>query len=433
MRFSPLIFAGLIAQAQAQTAPMTAADAFAAGKSSGDQAAVKSAFDSVTSAKGSEIIPGYSASTPPQSSYWSPSALIGPVLSGGVAKIAECDGPASSDPKIKNHCEAVQAIARQPSLRPPGLITPSDPLIVKGDAIANNPEAIAGAITGIYSACTTKTVSLGKEKQTETCEDYATTGSAKCEVGYEVKVDADHLFKCLDSVKVSANASCTVGRLITVDADANYQCTKDERKHETLTCNKTAIADVQYINVGGCAPGTFLGYMQSINGAFGIGTNWAPYPYYPIYGITCLGNGNFQAQRYAWNVAVNYAIYGGYGAVNFTTSASIPVATLDTVNLTGEEWATRFACNHTTTPQYYTDGTPLYLMPGACAGLYSYMGGYNTADPLTNTWYWNATDRVMQLAFHLAPNQIANVAYISTRQLTVTWDNQCVALESRAL
>jgi len=241
MRFSPLIFTCLIAQAQAQTTPMTAADAFAAGKSSGDQAAVKSAFDSVTSAKGSEIIPGYSASTPPQSSYWSPSALIGPVLSGGAAKIAECDGPASSDPKIKNHCEAVQALAKQPSLRPPNLITVSDPLIVKGDAITNNPEAIAGAITGIYSACTTKTVSLGKEKQTETCEDYATTGSATCEVGYEVKVDADHLFKCLDSVKVTANASCSVGRLITVDADANYQCTKAALEHQTLTCNKLVV------------------------------------------------------------------------------------------------------------------------------------------------------------------------------------------------
>lgn len=433
MRFSPIIFIAFVAVVQAQTTPMTAADAFAAGKSSGDQAAVQSAFGSITSAKGAEIIPGYSSSTPPQSSYWSPSALIGPVLSGGVAKIAECDGPASSDPKIKNHCEAVQALAKQPSLRPPNLITSSDPLIVKGDAITNNPESIAGAITGIYSACTTKTVSLGKEKQTETCEDYATTGSANCQLGYEVKVDADHLFKCLDSVKVSANASCTIGRLITVDADANYQCTKAEKKHETYTCNKTAIADVQYVNVGGCTPGTFLGYMQSISDSFGIGTAWA-YPNYSIYGITCLGNGNFQAQRYAWNVAVSYSIAGGYGAVNFTTNASNPVATLDSTNLLGETWATTFACNHTTTVQTYTDGyAPVYLMPGSCAGLYNYTYGPYSSNPLTNTWYWNGTQRAMQLAFHLAPNQIANAAHISTRQLTVTWDNQCVALESRAL
>jgi len=406
MRFSPTIFIALIAPVQAQTTPMTAADAFAAGKSSGDQAAVKSAFDSVTSAKGSEIIPGYSASTPPQSSYWSPSAIIGPVLSGGVAKIAECDGPASSDPKVKNHCEAVQALAKQPSLRPPNLITAYDPLIVKGDAITNNPEAIAGAITGIYSACTTKTESLGKEKQTETCEDYATTGSANCQVGYEVKVDADHLFKCLDSVKVSANASCTVGRLITVDADANYQCTKAEKQHQTLQCNKTAIATVNYVNMGGCTPGTVVGWT---NNSIGFDS-------FDVASVTCLGNGSW---RFDW---YNYFVYSGItsgviATYYVTTSADTPGGCYDG----GLIRAQCLYCNHTTQimPITAANVSTVYLLPAACTLYFPALWTMMGLDPT--------------LANYGSLTQTQNMTYVRERQLTVNWDNQCVALESRAL
>ena len=160
-------------------------------------------------------------------------------MTAGVGKITSCSGAPSSDPRIANQCEAINALNEQPSKRPPGLITATDPLIVSGDAITANPEAIAGSLTGAYSACTTNEVSLGKEKVEETCDEYSSTETQKCTIGAQVTVDPDHLYKCKDSKRVEANSSCTIGRVIQVDADANYQCTTTEKVHQQLTCNRT--------------------------------------------------------------------------------------------------------------------------------------------------------------------------------------------------
>ena len=224
--------------ALAQT-PMTPAEAFAAGQSSGDTAKKQTAFDDINAVKGAAGVVGYS-STAAETSYWSPTTPIASVLSGGTSKITSCTSTPSADPAIQNQCEAILALQKQPSIKPTGLVSPTDLIVTKGDAITANPEAIAGSMSAAYSACTTKTVSLGKDKTTESCDEYSTTGTVNCSIGTKVTVDADHLFKCLDTVRVVANTTCTVGRVVTVDADANYQCDENLITTESLGCSKIA-------------------------------------------------------------------------------------------------------------------------------------------------------------------------------------------------
>ena len=235
VRLFILLSLSFVAHAQAQ---MTQAEAFAAGQSTGSRAAVQGVFNNINASTGAAKVDGYS-SAPAEKSYWGVNSPIAPVLSAGAGKITSCSGTKSNDPRIANQCEAINALNEQPSKRPPGLITATDPLIVAGDAITANPETIAGSITGAYSACTTNEVSLGKEKVEETCDEYSSTETQKCTIGAKITVDPDHLYKCKDSQRVEANSSCTIGRVIQVDADANYQCTTTEKVHQNLTCNRT--------------------------------------------------------------------------------------------------------------------------------------------------------------------------------------------------
>ena len=266
---------------------MTQADAFAAGQATGSRAANTSVFNNINAATGAAKIDGYS-STPAESSYWGVNSPITPVMTAGAGKITSCSGAPSSDPRIANQCEAINALNEQPSKRPPGLVTPTDPLIVSGDAITANPEAIAGSLTGAYSACTTNEVSLGKETVEETCDEYASPGtSEKCIVGTKVTVDPDHLYKCKDSQHVEANSSCTIGRVVEVDADANYQCTTTEKVHQQLTCKKTAMVTVDYVNMGGCTPGQQWWWVW-VTG-FDTTDAWR---------LTCQGNGTFYVEHF---------------------------------------------------------------------------------------------------------------------------------------
>lgn len=222
-------------QVQAQ---MTQADAFAVGQATGSRAANTSVFNNINAATGAAKVDGYS-STPTETSYWGTGIPLGPVVSAGVSKISSCSGAPSSDPRVANQCEAINApLNEQPSKRPPGLIDANDPLIVSGDAITANPEAIAGSMIAAYTACTTNEVSLGKEKVEETCDEYSSTETQKCTIGAQVTVDPDHLYKCKDSQHVEANSSCVVGRAIQVDVDANYQCNKNELQPEIVPCDK---------------------------------------------------------------------------------------------------------------------------------------------------------------------------------------------------
>lgn len=245
---------GLSSLSYSQQAPMTPADAFAAGSSAGKDTKAARRAD-ITSVKGADIVNDY-ATTTPQSSYWNGGSSIADVLSGGASQISACDsGTSISGSRDKSHCEAVNAIAKQPSIKPPSTLTKDDPLIVKGDAIASNPEAVAGVMSSLYTACTTKTETTAPNKTVETCDEYSTTGEEKCISGQQVVVDPDHLYKCDDSISVVENTQCTVGRVIVVDVDVNYQCTKTSARLTSNDCNRVLSVEVTWHS--NCVAGTW--------------------------------------------------------------------------------------------------------------------------------------------------------------------------------
>lgn len=222
---------------------MTKAEAFANGKASGNEASLQSSLADINATNGTDKVSGYSSSAA-ESTYWSRTATIATGLAGGSTKIAECSGAPSADPRIKNQCEAILALQHQPLIRPSNLITNTDPLIVRGRAITHDPELIAGNLGGLYSACTTRTESLGRAKVTESCDDYSALTTTPCSIGERIVVDADHLYKCLESVHVLANATCTVGKVVVVDADANYRCIDTALNENEKTCKRHNVPSI---------------------------------------------------------------------------------------------------------------------------------------------------------------------------------------------
>lgn len=229
------------------TAQMSPADAFNEGKSSGSSNHTQGMFNNVNNTKGEAVVTGYSQTPPSQSSYWGGGGTaLNNLLVGGSGKVTECAGPGlnATNPADKQHCEAVDALSKQPSIRPTNLITNSDPLLLIGKTIAANPDAIAGAINSNYSNCTTTIKQNDPAFTMETCNDWSETGAAACTMGQEVVVDPDYLYRCSETLSVINTGQCTVGTVVTVDADSNYQCNRTVKVYQTNTCQKIAAVTV---------------------------------------------------------------------------------------------------------------------------------------------------------------------------------------------
>ena len=407
--------------AYAETSLMTQSDAFDAGKTSGSRATVTNAFNNINATSGAAHVDGYSGS-PAETSYWGRNTPFGPVISAGVSKVSRCSGKPSSDPRIANQCEAILSLQELPSKKPQGLITVTDPLVVKGDAITENPETIAGAITGAYSACTTETVSLGKEKTTETCDEYSATGTEKCSIGKKVTVDADHLFKCLDSQHVQSNANCTIGRVITVDADANYQCDKNSLGHEFLNCNRTRNVNVTWSS--SCVAGSWIRLAT-------IARNSWDYVYLELYCDPARNDGYQLFRTYA----------GGLdGACGDWQSATLPI------NSAPAKWAS-LAPNW---DKVCWTGFPAWHGAGSCNGnSCSKTFSWGGSDPGVTGCCDSANRQVpveycknneFGAALHYCPKTwgfTTSVTPAFTRPynypvVTQAWTNNCLALEARA-
>ena len=250
----------LIAFAGLATAQMTGPQAFEDAKAFGATAnsGIKA---NINSTKGAEVLKDYT-STAPQSSYWQGNATpLSGVLTGGMGTITNCDANIGgmTDPQQRQHCEAVNYMNRLPSVTPPPLVTRTDPLYTTGRAIAADPQAIAGAIQGTYTGCTTNTVTTPAETVDQTCEEYTTTENAKCQIGQVVTVDPDHLYKCLETIKVLSDQTCTVGRVIQVAPEYNYQCIQNQYEVTTQTCDKIAAVSVNLNTELNCTPGQLMG------------------------------------------------------------------------------------------------------------------------------------------------------------------------------
>jgi hypothetical protein len=213
-------------------AQMTPEEAFAADKSSGGENHAQQIKNSIGNIKAEEVIKDFSASPPGQASYWNGgNTVLSPLVEGGSNKITECTGAGleSTDPITKQHCEAVDAMARHPSTRPTNLIDSSDPILVQGNTVANDPEAVAGAIDGIYASCSTVTTERPESASLETCTEFSETGAASCSVGLGVAVHPDTLYGCRESLWKLEPGTCTYGHVIQAGTQYNYQCEQMSR------------------------------------------------------------------------------------------------------------------------------------------------------------------------------------------------------------
>lgn len=261
-----LIGVALALLTQTAAAQMTGPQAFDDGKAFGSS--MNSGIQSnINAAKAGEVLKDFTTSAP-QSSYWQGSQTpLSGVLSGGMNTVIDCDANIAgmTDPQQRQHCEAVNYMNRLPTVKPPPMVTKTDPLYTTGRAIAADPQTIAGTMQGTYSGCTTRTVTNAAETVDQTCEEYTTTENPKCQIGQIVQVDPDHLYKCLETIKVLSDQKCTVGRVVLVSPEYNYQCIQNQYQIDTLQCNKIAGVTIGSSTALNCTPGT----LYSGNGGYG--------------------------------------------------------------------------------------------------------------------------------------------------------------------
>lgn len=360
-------------------AQMTGAQAFEDGKAFG-QSAITTIPGSINATKGAEVLKDYSATPPPQSSYWQGAQTpLSGVLSGGMNTVIDCDANIGSmtDPQQRQHCEAVNYMNRLPSVKPPPMMTKTDPLYTTGRAIVADPQAIAGAIAGTYSGCTTNTVTNPVETVDQTCEEYSTTENAKCQIGQIVRVDPDHLYKCLETIKVLSDQQCTVGRVVLVSPEYNYQCIQNQYQVTNATCDKIANVSISTSNQLNCTPGAL----------FSSASNQS---------ITCFNTATMRVYLGPANGAYCTATHTLYLPIYPTAASwSIPLT----------------SCG---------SGDRVYSKSFSCA-----------AGSLSCTYTWCTYGSKI-------PDGCASSTTIRPRLVTVpaataTWDNQCAALEARAL
>ncbi len=377
--------------AAAQTAAQL--EALESGKTAGSSA-VQSIYDGISHDQGASVIRNYSTTPPTQSSYWGGDhTAINPINASGTAKVAECDtGGTLATAEDAQHCEAVNAIAKQPALKPAPLVDKSDPLYTTGRAISANPEAVAGAIETAYSECTTTTETTSPEKTTETCEDFAENGDAKCSIGPQITVDADHLYRCKDSVKVTENTQCTVGRTVVMDKDANYQCAVSDTEVATHTCDKTLNVTVTWSS--SCLPGTWIRLAT-------ISKNSYDKVVLELYCDPDRQDGYHTFRTYA---------YGLVGACTGWQQATLPI------NAPGRNnWARLsphwdHACR---------TGYPAWHGAGSCTG--------NTC---TKHFEWGGSDGAVVWSFTTSANPVYTKPY-NYYTTTESWIDGCGVLESR--
>ena len=247
--------------AETSSSSMTAEQAFTAGQGMASQANLNALKGTISSGSASENLYGYSGNPLNESTYWQGNkSTISPMISDGAVKIEECAGPglAYTDPIKRQHCEAVDAIAKQPSKRPPAMIDRNDPLIVQGGKITANPEAIAGSINGIQAECKTITQTNPPSFELETCEDYAAASNETCRFGSDVVVDPDYLYSCIDRISTLQDSSCSLGREINVQKQHNYQCKQNDYAVNNPSCKRTLTVQVEKTTSYSCTPGEWI-------------------------------------------------------------------------------------------------------------------------------------------------------------------------------
>ena len=166
-----LLFVVLVAGSTAHADSMS--EAFSAGGELGRSGNTQ-ARGQVTGEAAGTTVPNYTANPPEAALYGS-----GDLNAPAAATISKCAGAAGSS-YADQACNATNFSQTNPAQRPSFTIGPSDPLVTRSNAIANDPQAIAGNIAGTYSGCTTQTVTSPDIFETLVCNQYRTLETQTC-------------------------------------------------------------------------------------------------------------------------------------------------------------------------------------------------------------------------------------------------------------
>ena len=171
-------------------ADMTPAQAFDAGKAFGQSgsgaAAVKGAISDSTAV---DKVPNYGTAHAHSSHY---GGGDGDPRTPGGARVSECASVTYGDAKQQAECDAINDLANNRLTRPPLVIAPGDPILVKGATVKSDPAAVAGAFGGAYKACKITTVTQPATYEEEVCNEYKTLGTQTCSRQLIVTCDPLH-------------------------------------------------------------------------------------------------------------------------------------------------------------------------------------------------------------------------------------------------
>lgn len=122
----------------------------------------------------------YFTPTPPEASYFG-NAGLGTPASAKVGACVPSTGTNTAGGFGDQACNAVDFSQTNPSRRPTYSIGPTDPLLTRAKVITADPQAIAGSLTGTYSACTVQTVTKPDVFETLICNQYRTIQNSTCD------------------------------------------------------------------------------------------------------------------------------------------------------------------------------------------------------------------------------------------------------------
>ena len=191
------------------------ATAFAEGKALG-ASSLDPSFQGIGRGTAAATVPGFGA-TAPQSQHFQ--AGQGQLSGPGVARVTACATlPPEVDAYRRQECEAVNFVARNPSLRPAFSIDrANDPLISRANAVARHPTMASTGVTAGSGAenCRVVTETTPASVTRETCSDYRPVTSKSCSTVRQIQVDQHHRYQCVeqmpdDCAAIKATEGCVL-------------------------------------------------------------------------------------------------------------------------------------------------------------------------------------------------------------------------------
>jgi len=279
---------------------------------------INGAFQGIGSGNAASMVPGYGQSaTQTQLFQGGQGQLSGP----GVTKVTDCASQVpDADTYRRQECDAVNFVARNPSVRPAFSIDrATDPLISRANSIASNPTL---QVTGINigsstEQCRVVTETMPATFSTEVCTEYRPVTSNFCSTDRQIAVDQHHLYQCVEQMQTLSDATCYIGRQIAVNTSYNYQCNQTVQGYETLSCRRGVSATVGF---GQCTPGAWLG-----RAAF-MDCSWCVDPYMAM-NIFCGSDGlSYVVEPYRSYDGVNRYDYNWIGYPWDGSYGQFPVA-----------------------------------------------------------------------------------------------------------